>query len=100
MREEVEWELRGDKSIDEELKMKTEMIGKKLREGERESEKKKKVGWWDEECEGKRREVRRTLREWRNKGGKSKRYRKERAEYKLLCKRKKGEKNERWIKEA
>lgn len=56
--------------MDEELKMKTEMIGKKLREGERESVRRKKVGWWDEECECKKREVRRILREWRNKGRK------------------------------
>jgi len=44
--------------------------------------------------------VRRTLREWRKRGGEGKRYRKEKAEYKLLCKRKRGEENERWIKEA
>lgn len=30
--------------MEEELKMKTEMIGKKLREGERESVRRKKVG--------------------------------------------------------
>jgi len=43
-------------------------IGEKLKEGEGESGgRRKRVGWWDEECEGKRREVRRTLREWRRK---------------------------------
>lgn len=53
IREAVDWESRGDKGMDEELKMKTEMIGKKLREGER--ERRKKVGWWNEECEDKKR---------------------------------------------
>jgi len=89
-----------DKGVDEELEMKIGKIGEKLKEGERESGRRKRVGWWDEECEGKRREVRRTLREWRRRGGEGEKYRKERAEYKLLCKRKRGEENERWIKEA
>jgi len=51
------------------LEIKIEKIGEKLKEGERESGKRKRVGWWDEECEGKRREVRRTLRVWRKSRG-------------------------------
>lgn len=46
------------------------------------------------ECVGKRREVRRKLREWRYKGGEGEGYRKERTEYKLLCEKKKEEENE------
>lgn len=44
--------------------------------------------------------MRRILREWRNKGGKGERYRKERVKYKLTCKKKRGEENERWIKKT
>ena len=44
--------------------------------------------------------MRKALRVWRRVGGSGIRYKKERAEYKLLCGKKKKEENERWIKEA
>jgi len=34
--------------------------------------KEKRGGWWDKECKGKKREVRKELREWRKRGGKGK----------------------------
>jgi len=41
----------------------------------------KRVGWWDEECERKKKEVRMELRKWRrNKGDKS-RYREKKRDY-------------------
>lgn len=68
-----------------------------MRKRERRREKR---GWWDEECEEKRKEVRKKLREWRKRGGGGERYRKARAEYKLLCKGKREEERIRWYKEA
>jgi len=47
-------------------------IGVKLKEGARESGGRNRKGWWDEECEVKRKEARRRLREWRRKGGEEK----------------------------
>ncbi|KMQ90634.1 neurofilament medium polypeptide-like protein [Lasius niger] len=57
------------RGIDEELEAKIGRIGEELKEGEREYEERKKLGWWDKECEEKRKELRRTLGKWRRRGG-------------------------------
>jgi len=44
IRGEVDWELMRDKGVDEELEMKIGKIGEKLKEGERESGRRKRVG--------------------------------------------------------
>lgn len=59
-------------------------------------ERKMREGWWDKECEEKKREVRRKLRGWRRTGMRGEEYRKEKQEYKEMCERKKKEENERW----
>lgn len=55
--------------MDEELERRVRQIGEELRGGERMGEGKERGGWWDEDCEEKRRKVRRVLREWRRKRG-------------------------------
>ncbi|KMQ90798.1 stress response protein nst1-like protein [Lasius niger] len=100
IREEIDWDDREGGDINGELEIKVRQIGEELRKGERESERRKKRGWWDEECEEKRKDTRRVLRKWRKNGGGGEEYRKARAEYKLMCKRKKEEENEKWLKEA
>jgi len=77
IREGVEWDMREDRGIDEELEAKIGRIGEELKEGEKEDGKRKKLGWWDEECEEKRKELRRTLGKWRRRGGGGEGYRRE-----------------------
>lgn len=55
-------------------------------------------GWWDKECKEKKEVVRRRLREWRR--GQEQKYEREKREYEELCKRKKKEENESWLKMA
>ena len=55
--------------------------------------------WWDEECEGKKRAVRKALRRWRRGEGCRQRYKEEKLEYKKLVERKKKEENEKWERE-
>jgi len=69
-------------------------------EREREGEKKKRDNWWNEDCEKKKRWVRRALREWRKKRGEITNYKREKKEYKELCGVKRREENERWEEEA
>lgn len=52
----------------------------------------KKGKWWDVE---KKRDIKRKLRSWRERGGEELEYKRERWEYRKLCERKKGEENER-----
>lgn len=54
-----------------------------------------KFGWWDEECMVKNREVRKEPREWTKRGGEGEMYKGLEREYKILCDRKKKEKNEK-----
>lgn len=73
-----------------------------VREVERELRGKggRKRGWWDEECEDRKKEARKELRSKRRRGGEGKEYRRKRKEYKELCERKKKEENERWERRA
>ncbi|KMQ86086.1 hypothetical protein RF55_15041 [Lasius niger] len=73
---------------------------KKKVQRQKEGTEAKRRGWWDEEYEVKRKEVWKVLRKWRKEGGIGEGHRKLRGEYKLLCKRKKEEENERWLREA
>jgi len=69
-------------------------------EEERGRERKEMRGWWNEECKVKKREVRKTLREWRKGQGGGQEYRREKKKYKDLCDRKKQEENRNWEREA
>lgn len=70
------------------------MVKRALKETEQEVGKRKgkSYGWWDGECERKKREVRRDLRRWRKRRGSEETYK---LEYKELCGKKKREENER-----
>lgn len=57
-------------------------------------------GWWDEEYEEKKREVRVELRRWRRDGKDKEGYRERKREYREMCERKKREENDRWEKET
>lgn len=96
----MDWEEGEGRQLNEELEVKMKQIREELRRGERESGGIRRGGWWDGECEEKRKKVRKTLRGWRRGEGNGELYRKGRAEYKLLCRRKKNEENERMLKEA
>ncbi|KMQ84169.1 hypothetical protein RF55_18263 [Lasius niger] len=100
IRETVGWDGEEDREINEELGLRIKQISEELKEEEKESTEAKRRGWWDEECEEKRKEVWKVLRKWRKEGGIGEGYRKLRGEYKLLCKRKKEEENGRWLREA
>lgn len=60
------------------------------------AKKRRRRGWWDENCEAKKREVRRKLKDWRIKGGREERYKRGKQEFKKLCERRKKEENSRW----
>lgn len=53
----MEWDIREDRGVDEEMEIKVDRVDVELKEGARESGESKMRGWWDEECEkkGKRR---------------------------------------------
>lgn len=69
-------------------------------EEERRGGRKVTRGLWDEDCAGKKREVRRRLREWRSGKGEGRDYRKEKREYRELCDSKKQEENVKWEREV
>ncbi|XP_067204108.1 regulator of nonsense transcripts 3B-like [Linepithema humile] len=73
-----------------------------IKETEKEQDKKEegKGGWWDKECEKKKREVGGEMRKSRKGTGEEERYKKSKLEYKELCRRKKKEENDRWEKKA
>ncbi|KMQ83886.1 hypothetical protein RF55_18866 [Lasius niger] len=96
IRETEGWDGGEDREINEELERRIKQISEELKEGEKESTEAKRRGWWDEECEEKRKEVWKVLRKWRKEEGIGEGYKRLRGEYKLLCKRKKEEENERW----
>lgn len=62
---------------------------------ERGGKKVRKVGWWDEKCRGKKKELRREMRRWRTEGGKDSKYMKLKKECREMCKRKKKDENEK-----
>lgn len=57
-------------------------------------------GWLDIECKERKKEVRRELRAWRKRWRDVQEYRNRKRENKELCKRKKREEMERWIRAA
>lgn len=82
-------------------RMEQEEMEREVREAVREVERElrekggRKRGWWNEECEDRKKEARKELRSKRRRGGEGKEYRRKRKEYKELCERKKKEENER-----
>ncbi|XP_011884026.1 PREDICTED: golgin subfamily A member 6-like protein 22, partial [Vollenhovia emeryi] len=69
-------------------------------EGERETGRRKRRGWWDEECKEVKGTARKVLKEWLRGKGERQKYRRKRKEYKELCERKKEEENKKLEKEA
>ncbi|XP_067207866.1 golgin subfamily A member 6-like protein 22 [Linepithema humile] len=92
----------GKKEIGEEWEGMEREMKEAIREVERDlgKEEGKKGGWWDRDCEEKKKEVRRELRGWKSKGREGKKYKEKRKEYKKLCERKRKEENEKWGKKA
>jgi len=70
-----------------------------LKRGSREKGVGTRKGWWDEECEEKKRAVRKALRRWRRGEGGRQNYREGKTEYRKLIERKKKEENEKWERE-
>ncbi|KMQ88556.1 hypothetical protein RF55_11938 [Lasius niger] len=62
IRETEGWDGGEDREINEELERRIKQISEELKEGEKESAEAKRRGWWDEECEEKRKEVWKVLR--------------------------------------
>lgn len=98
--------IEGIEMMEKELKEEWERMEERLKKAVEETEEKVrkgeggKTGWWDKECEEKKREVRKELRRWRKEGGEGREYRKGKLEYKEMCERKKREENDRWEKKA
>ncbi|KMQ82183.1 hypothetical protein RF55_23876 [Lasius niger] len=89
IRETEAWDGGEDKEIDEELGSRIKQISEELKEGEKESTEGKRRGWWEEECEEKRKEVWKVLRKWRKEGGIGEGYRKLRENINCCVKGKK-----------
>ncbi|KMQ83155.1 hypothetical protein RF55_20663 [Lasius niger] len=62
IRETEGWDGGEDREINEELGLRIQQISEELKEGEKENTEAKRRGWWDEECEEKRKEVWKVLR--------------------------------------
>lgn len=60
----------------------------------------RKRGWWDRECEERKREVKRSLRKWRGGIGEREKYRNGKKDYIELYERKRREENEDWERRA
>jgi len=83
------------RDVETRIKKALKVVGEKQTEG-----KKRRTGWWDEECKEKKKEVKRELREWRRGNGGKERYWECKRKYREHCERKKREETERWMKEA
>nr|XP_012232396.1 PREDICTED: golgin subfamily A member 6-like protein 22 [Linepithema humile] len=92
----------GGRGVKEEGEEMEKRIKEALKEMEEEGKKEDKTrrGWWDRECEEKKRVVRKELGKWKRKERGGEEYRKEKKEYRELCERKKKEEGERWEKRA
>jgi len=68
----MEEELKRDVKEGEEWERLEGLVREALKEieTERQGEGRKKLGWWDEECRERKKEVRKELRKWRGDGGK------------------------------
>lgn len=87
----------GEEGLKREWEEMEGKVKKALRETEEErgKERRRKGGCWNEECEERKREVRKELRRWWKRGGDADGYRRKKQEYKKLCEGKKREENER-----
>lgn len=74
----------GKEDIEKEWKKLERRLKLAIKETEEEQDKKeeRKRGWWDKECEKKKREVRGEMRRWRKGTGEEERYKKRKLEYK------------------
>ncbi|KMQ87647.1 hypothetical protein RF55_13014 [Lasius niger] len=81
-------------------------MGKRIKKSLEGSEKQRvkrggnNIGWWDEECRERKKEVRKELRNWRRIGGNKDTYKEMKKGYKEICEKKKREERERWVREA
>ena len=71
-----------------------------LEKGNKEGEKRKIKGWFDEECREEKRMLKKQMRRWRREGGSGGEYKEGKKRYRELCKRKKEEENKKWIRKA
>lgn len=76
--------------VNDEMKKLIERIKEMIRMTKRRKRKRR----WDGECKRKKRDVKRTLKKWK-RGNMREDYRRERREYRELCKRKRKQKNEK-----
>jgi len=94
---------REGKEIDEEWREIEKKIKKALKivDERQRGDKRRRRGWWDDECREKKKEVRKELRKWRRLNREKERYRERKKEYKECYEqKKKKEETERWMKEA
>jgi hypothetical protein len=91
----------GEKGLEREWEEMEKRIKGALEESEKRwgREERKARGWWDKECEEKKKEARGELRKWRKGLVEGEDFRKRKKEYKEMCERKKKEENERWERE-
>jgi len=78
--------------VEEEWRKLEGVVKVALRETEKEKGEnvRKRIGWWDEECRVKKKEVRRELRRRRREAEREKEYKRRKREYKELRKEEKG----------
>ncbi|XP_043280376.1 uncharacterized protein [Venturia canescens] len=97
--ERIEWEEGDIQATAERTKEKIKRVMRESEEIEEEREQKKRGGWWDEECIGRKMELRRALRGWREERVGREEYGEKRREHKELCEAKKKEEQDRLIRE-
>nr|XP_034194846.1 uncharacterized protein LOC117611072 [Osmia lignaria] len=99
-REELKWRRSRDGKVDEDMEIMIEEFKRGLEKSREKGQINRKKGWWDEECEERIEGLKGVLREWRKGREEGESYRKAKREYNSLCKDKKREENERFIKEV
>jgi len=84
----------------EEMEEKVKRVLLETEKGRENEGRRGRRGWWDKECEEKKKGVRKELRNWRKKGGEGRDYKRRKQEYRELCEEKKRKENARWERSA
>jgi len=87
------------KSVEERWRNLKTRAKETTRRVEKELSRKKKKGWWDEECRKQKKEVKEELVRWKQKGGGGEEYKRKKKEYRIVCEGKKRKERERWERE-
>nr|XP_034195027.1 vicilin-like seed storage protein At2g18540 [Osmia lignaria] len=98
--EELNWTKSRGGKVEEDMEEMIEQVKRGLEKSREKGQMSKKKGWWDEECKKRKKELRGVLREWRKGRAEGESYRKTKREYNNLCKDKKREENEKFVKEV